>query len=151
MSTLYQLTKTLHTLAQKKAKKHGLELVIKSDFMIDKNGEIYQNAEFMNGGMTKDLLPTIQEPQIRQILLAFKDVLGENPEKIELGFFAINFNIFGDKNDMKKWNKLSEVIEDLPKSQAEALCKKWLDGLSPLIDSDPEKVLEELKQILQSI
>jgi len=32
MSNLYNLTKTLHTLAQEKAKKHGLELKIESDY-----------------------------------------------------------------------------------------------------------------------
>jgi hypothetical protein len=32
----------------------------------------------------------------------------------------------------------------LPKSQAEAICQKWLDGLIPLFDQEPEMVLQEL-------
>jgi hypothetical protein len=32
----------------------------------------------------------------------------------------------------------------LPKSQAEAICQKWLDGLTPLFNQEPEMVLQEL-------
>ena len=32
----------------------------------------------------------------------------------------------------------------LPKSQAEALCQKWLGGLTPLFNQEPEMVLQEL-------
>jgi len=38
-----------------------------------------------------------------------------------------------------------------PKTQAEALCAKYLDGLDPMFDQAPEKVLEELTEIIKNI
>ena len=84
----------------------------------------------------------IQAPQIRQILFELKDVLDvlantkthTETDKMIGGMRAIGFE-FKSQSQFK----------------AEALCRKWLDGLTPLIDTEPDKVLEELLEILKKL
>jgi hypothetical protein len=59
------------------------------------------------------LYPSIQQPQIRQILISLKD----------------------------KYTS---------ESKAEALCARWLDGLEPMFERVPVKVLDELKEALSN-
>jgi hypothetical protein len=42
--------------------------------------------------------------------------------------------------------QLNEVL-----NMTEIYCIKWLDGLTPLIDTEPEKVLQELLEILKKL
>jgi hypothetical protein len=137
----HQLNQQCLDLAQEKAKKHGLELKIEREFNKDvKTGETWE--------ITK-----IQEPQTRQILLAFKDVLGENPEYVQTDKdikYCIKSGETTTTNLLKKIQILS------PKSQSQTLDDKWFrpdydtDGKS-LFDQEPETVLTELLQILKSI
>jgi hypothetical protein len=124
----------LHQLIKEKAKKHGLN---------------YPDLNIM------------EAKQIRQILVAFKDILGENPE-IEIFEKAIKGNevkisspAYLDTEWVKVFkihNEGLEIIKKMtPKSQAEVLCQKWLDGLEPLIETNPEQVLNELLEILKTI
>jgi hypothetical protein len=133
MSNIYNLTATIHTLAQEKAKKHGLELEIESDFF----WETENNTIFIPNDIQDNqgyLCSVIEVPQIRQILLAFKDILGDNPEYTKYSKSA-QFHYF----------------LTLQKNYAEALCHKWLDGLNPLFAREPETVLQELIQILKNL
>ena len=43
------------------------------------------------------------------------------------------------------------MIDILPKSQAEALCQKWLGGLKPLFNRESKTVLQELVEILENL
>jgi hypothetical protein len=158
MSNTYQLHQQIHTLIQEKAKKHGLEIEIeptnlagwKVPMCYTPDGEIWQMDYKKANKMfkTDKYVPILFAPQIRQILVAFKEVLGENPEKIDLtgltGFESA-FAIF--KNGL------------IAKSYSKALDDKWLGASEdeegnyqqPLIDREPETVLTELLEILQLI
>jgi len=99
---------------------------------------------------TSKLYPAIDPPQIRQILQAFEGVLGDNPEYIkkfeELTDIA---NELGFDECPKCGTNIFHQTEE--KNYSQALCQKWLDGLNPMFDSEPEKVLEELNEILENL
>jgi hypothetical protein len=100
--------------------------------------------------------PAIQPSQIRQILIHLQDILGENPEYNEIDWKKKGSSI---EFTWDEWNTgglstdyISFLGLKLPaKHQAEALCQKWLDGLNPMIDSNPEKVLGELNEIIKTL
>ena len=152
MSNLYQLTQQIHTLAQEKAKKHGLELEIESDYFVSEDNKIYHNYMFPFNGETGDfeknlIQSSIQTDQIRQILWVFREVLGENPE-----YTATNWTYGGVVDPNFQNEELWRAkLERLPKTKAEALCQKWLGGLQPFFNSEPVTVLHELITILESI
>jgi hypothetical protein len=89
--------------------------------------------------------PAIQTPQIRQILLAFKEVLGANPE-----YTKIQKTSSFEETYISAYN-FGFQYGITPDSQAEALCSRWLDGLEPMIEREPETVLSELLDILKKI
>jgi hypothetical protein len=145
MSNLFELTKKLHQTIQEKAEKHGLETKIKNIFreceyffyeIFDVEGTITQRLSSVylyepigrREPPFKRLCPAIQAPQIRQILLAFKEVLGESEEIKELNI----------KNTPNRF-------------YVDELCSRWLDGLEPLFVREPETVLTELLEILKNI
>lgn len=155
MSNLYNLTKELHTIIQEKAEKHGLKIEIIGDYGWHKLGDeyVYENTDAVQ--KLPDFVG-LEAPQIRQILLAFKEVLGENPE------YSHYFNATNRMIAIAVLNELEEqykymngygqaMIDTLPKTQAEALCEKWLDSLTPMFETNPEQVLIELLEVLKSI
>jgi len=152
MSNLYKLTQNLHKIIQEKAKKYGLELVIKSDKIIYWDNFPEKPSDYHIGDSSmlvnapdwflKKAVLLIQADQIRQILWVFRDVLGENPEWTRVEKFY-SYELCDQCGNADENTKI--------KSQAEALCHKWLDGLEPLFDREPETVLTELIQILESI
>ena len=92
---------------------------------------------------------TISSNTIRQILIAFKDLLGENPKFTELENAIKNLK---DGHYNRYVMCVTHIVNGyIPQSKAEALCHKWLDGLNPLFDSEPELVLEELLEVLQNL
>ena len=109
-----------------------------------------------------DFTPPIEATQIRQILLAVKDELGDNPI-MELDEETIFYEEYLPKMtdyekylwDKKAWLDGGKKIGYQPiwvsKSYSEALCNKWLDGLTPLFDSEPVPVLKELLEILENL
>lgn len=141
MSNLYNLTKSIHNEVERINPKLGLEIEIESDyFLIDyENGEIGKFGEseikiiaqkFESLGAGKcEYIPAIQAPQIRQILVGLKEVL-----KTEIKYDSM----FGDM-----WITNPNTANNL--------CQKWLDGLEPLFDREPENVLNELLEILKNI
>lgn len=104
----------------------------------------------------------ISKTQIRQILIGLKDVLGENPE-IEKNKILLDkleeeekvVSVLGNEFDnyvaKENLNAHKVKIHKTVESQAEALCQRWLDGLEPLFDREPEKVLQELIEILENL
>jgi len=139
--TLYTANENLTKAAQEKAKELGLEIKLKDEYGINRNGDIYQNAEFINGRVPKDLIPAIQEKQIRQILLAFQEVLGK----------CQNWNeLYKDKKDKFDYSDLAIFAKVLPITSPN-LCERWLNGLNPMFDQEPKKVLEELTTIIEQL
>lgn len=99
--------------------------------------------------------PVIESPQIRQILIGLKDVLGDNAD-----YKKERYNWVKNKNDERfiADNKKDcvfvinyKIDKIYKKSQAEALCQKWLDGLNPLFEREPKTVLQELIEILENL
>jgi hypothetical protein len=141
MSKQYQLTRKIYRNLQKVCEKYD-----EIEWMLKIENEFFYFEKFKKGGNSSFFVdyylsknscavcfPAIQEKQIRQILVHLQEVLGENPE--------YQFIELADENKKYKFIK----------SQAEALCQKWLDGLTPLFDTDPISVLTELNEILQSL
>jgi hypothetical protein len=132
-NTLYTITDELHEVIQAKAKKFGVEIDLTNNVFVIGNRICRLNAvetpDYFSESTNSAL--AIQAPQIRQILLAFKEVLKKTQ------------NVYIAKTDEQKiWiaNKISET-----------LCRKWLDGLQPLFESNPELVLSELLEILKAL
>ena len=119
---------------------------------------------------SKDIknIEEITAPQIRKILLTFKDALGENPEwtayEKELIEIATNLQIQQDKYPDPSQARMMDMIEKayeahiilekrkwLPETLSEALCQKLVDGLTPRFDFDPNEVLTELLNNLDKI
>jgi len=165
MSELYQITKQLHETIQNKAKELGKKFEIKSDFIwLERNGEYkihynrYASILSMADKVVKLKCLAIEVTQIREVLIALQDILGENPE-LEKAQKSINTieqldvhePYFNERNKTLAIGRAIQFQFLLPKSQSEALCKKWLDGLTPLIDSNPIQVLTELNEILTKL
>lgn len=175
MSNLYNLTQQLHQTIQEKAEKHGLKIEIKNKFEwvitpYDYEGNEYDLLE--HGSLGSGYLVSIQATQIRQILLAFKEVLGESEEILEnkkelerllgkdntLDYLknimdeAEYLNQFVDNNQDRAITQLESNIKNTPNQfYVDELCSRWLDGLEPLFDREPENILTELLEILKSI
>jgi hypothetical protein len=141
MSTvIYNLTKQINEILPKLCKKHGLELMVESDKIIYWDNFPEKPSDYHIGDSSmlvnapdwflKKAVLLIQEPQIRQILLALKDVLGQDP-------------------DLWWCDVTNRALS--PESLSEALCQKWLGNLQPMFDSEPETVLTELLQILKTL
>jgi hypothetical protein len=172
MSNIYNLTKQIHTNLLKVCEKYGLEkLKIESEKYIYTNSNILLPIDQNTGDyqkLDKPYYPAIQPPQIRQILVHLQGVLGENPEYAETSN-SLNEDIQKNRklitnisiNDWAEVECLIQIndgigykeakLEILPKSQAEALCQKWLDGLTPLFDTNPVAVLTELNEVLENL
>jgi len=178
-ANLYKLTQKINTLTQQKAKKYSLELEIENFIVFDQFGN--ERAKRQDNLYIE--YPKIQEPQIRQILVAFQDVFkktkkfykkmftgkraeqGETYYYFAAGFAGEKGYVVSAKDDRREHDnfcfnsdnyfvdldlaKLAEILNlDNP---AEALCQKWLDGLYPLFDREPETVLQELVEVLEKI
>jgi len=176
-NTLYTITAELHELIQAKAKKFEVVIKIKNNLFYDTVAKNFDKPELSNPIRSKEeifhfllmstdrdqlgrkrFIEVIEAPQIRQILLAFKEVLGHNPEYIE---WQNKNESFKDVRQSISYNtiqvrKLIAFIEFRSEQnpimkQAEALCTKWLDSLTPLIDREPETVLSELLEVLKAL
>ena len=164
MSQTYQLTQKILTIAQEKAKKHGLELVIESNFawfyskskneykMLHKQ---YGVAVIVSNFDDVELkCSAIQEPQIRHILTVFEGVLGENPFYFHTISFREDEIVLIDNLEQPWFLSYNKEITTLqkaltrPKSQAEALYNRWFGYKNR---PSEEQVLTEFLEVLQSI
>jgi len=175
----YQLTKKIHAIIPKLAEKYNKEVELTSSGYylakypaLGKDGKIYSKYERLSefqGRSTYRLeeFPEIVSSQIRQILIAFEDVLTGKPKvKNELDFFELHIGdcirefFLYEKVKEGITNQIELAVRDLhkefvgksnPESFVQAFCQKWLDGLTPLFDKEPETVLEELLEILTKL
>jgi hypothetical protein len=94
---------------------------------------------------------SIQAPQIRRILRALEEDLGSNPDidRWQKQADEVKPIYFGD--ECMQYYQVCGNIMMLPKTLAEALCSRWLDGLDPLFEREPETVLEELLEVLENL
>jgi hypothetical protein len=178
MSNLYTATANLHKAVQEKAEKLGLEIELLNDsyykiikhrvfnkFELESVFKIEGEIETLITGqdniinvLSKKEIPLIEEKQIRQILLAFQEVLGENPE-----FIKTDLQLGKDKYDfedmIKTYNKGFDAGLHQTKTQVKALDDNWLSTIEEngkytgqcMFDREPVKVLEELTTIINNI
>jgi len=117
-NTIYQLTQQIQTLVQEKAKKHGLELEIESDYFVSEDNKIYHNYMFPFDGEAGDfeknlIQSSIQEPQIRQILMAFQDQFGIKVDKFEKNNLSFVYNQEGKLINSKFTREPVTVLHEL--------------------------------------
>jgi len=149
MTKLYELTKQTHELVKKLAKQENIKIKLIPTFFVDSDGSEYDRPAEITS-----IIPAIKAPQIRQILQAFEGVLGENPEWQELNKQENDLNPHGS---YVSWDVALDhgITQGLlfytPEFLSEFLCQKWLDGLNPMFNSKPEKVLTELNEILENL
>lgn len=156
MPNTYTTTARILELLPQVCTKNNIEQIqIKSEYVIKNNGEICHNAEFINGGIEKDLITRIYEPQIRQILVGLQEVLGRNilfdRNLSSSSYDLLEYEAVCDLSEHPYAFDLKKALVEPPHFQAEALCSRWLDGLTPLFDSEPEKVLQELVELLENL
>ena len=160
MTKLYTLTKKIHEAIEKINQKYGLEIDIKSDndnviyetdiavnttincgeCYISDTGELMSldSNNYIGFTLAEDWQFTINGNEIKQILNALQDLLGENPEYTEMEKHCT----YEECSECGSVNINPEIY-----SYSIALCHKWLDGLNPMFESEPVKVLEELLEL----
>lgn len=162
MSNLYPLRARIHELLPQINQKYGLEIEVESDFYWYVETSYFEGVHKRPGCFYKDdgfyervfdaAIDDIQAPQIRQILVGLQEVLGENPELHSKRLDNYSEFLEAFKNDTPIEAKYTELKnEAIPEFQAEVLCQKWLDGITPLFDREPEPVLQELVEVLEHL
>lgn len=160
--TQYQATKQLHKTVQAKAKEIGLKVEITGDYFwtkyqifntisnqIEDRIEILNNFQF-NKHYHKETFIAIQEPQLKQIFVAFAEKLGKNPDYVE---YEKNY-----QNVVEDWGNYDDVYSEgkshgkIKESQAEALYQKYCyDYPESAFKKDPVKVLLEVNEIIKNL
>ena len=166
--TQCQAVKQLHKTVQAKAKEIGLKVEITGDYFwtkyqifntisnqIEDRIEILNNFQF-NKHYHKETFIAIQEPQLKQIFVAFAEKLGKNPEYINwLNTYTENGGdcwYEGDPDDWFTAGKADGKLESTPQSQAEALYQKYCyDYPESAFKKDPVKVLLEVNEIIKNL
>ncbi len=180
MSNTYQLTQQIHQQVHRIAEEKGIKFEIenykylypKDKFsfkdqrtILDEDDNFYLSYRYNEEGYSPT--PLIDsEKQIKQILVAVKNILGLNVDwsvikrdlkllqfvSISTDFSTFYLNEVNSKvYAFGKKSYLEGRIQALKESQAEALCQKWLDGLEPMFETNPDQVLGELLEILKGI
>jgi hypothetical protein len=137
--TQYQATQQLHKAVQAKAKELGLKPVDLYNFNI----------------FEKDGTYLIEEPQIKQILIAFQEKLGEDPTYTRVYKMEMNFLKF---SKMSEANKIEEVTGKINpfnfgfSSKAETLYQRFCCGFPQSeFEINPVAVLTELNEIIKNL
>jgi len=185
----FQLNQKINEILPKLAEKYGKEIEIENYkvLYLKENDEteigdciigsyinyISNTGDLMTVGeqggiattISHDWIVKIEAPQIRQILLALQDVLGENPEYTQMQILK---NKYADVTNVLypaviveeyriKANMLAKkiayeiLLEKAVVYYSEALCKKWVDTLTPLVDREPVTVLTEFLEVLENL
>jgi hypothetical protein len=172
----YNTQQQIHEQVQRIAKKEGVEIKIESDYYYSTNGQKW-NKDFELIPWEVDLsnyTTAIQEPQIRQILLALQEVLQFKGMDIKMLIPELNLQIEQDFSQgflqrlaqvMKENILVGESIysfavnyhiyrlqeEGIGTATTKALCERWLNGLTPMFETNPDQVLTELLEILKTL
>lgn len=150
MTKIYDLTKQIHQLIEKINEKYGLIINIKY------SGYVH-DCLFPEPRLERYKEPVyyqIKPHHIRHILLSLSDTLDENyfnQETANEEAKQQNYFSSAELSDAFERGYYSCLLNFHHKTIAEALCQKWLDGFNPMIDTDPEKVLSELLEVLENL
>lgn len=142
MSKIYSLTQKIHSLIPQINQKYGLEIKIKSESnyyydTIAKGNPITHQIEIVYLRCIsldriqlgrKRFISQIQASQIRQILVVLERILAKP-------YIECDHRIIYE----------GKIIT------ADLLCQKWLDGINPLTELEPETVLQELVEVLENL
>jgi hypothetical protein len=146
MTKIYTLTQQIHKTIDLINKKYGLEINIyyylSYSSYKDENDYTVVESWRCKDKSVYDSFFLIEEKQIKKILNALKDVLGENPKYTEIEKHCT----YEECSECGSVDTNPEIY-----LYSTALCHKWLDGLNPMFESEPEKVLEELLEVLQKL
>ena len=163
----YTLSKKITELLPLVASKYGVEII--ANLLRDKEGcqafsdicgKKDQEGKFLckycqswNGQQREVEISSKDLPdQIKQILIALEKVLEENPEILKInnqGYGDCRLEYSGDHYlIIDYWDDIREIGYI---KYSEALCQKWLDGLNPLITTNPDQVLSELIEVLENL
>lgn len=160
MSKLYELTKQIHNILPKVEEKYRVKIKVNNENWWletwDDTGGIFIGD--IDTEESRRLCPAIESNQIRQILVALENKLQNS--------MSDKARRFGPKSRQKVIAYLHDPEYPLPekikkycieyllcKKQPTSLelCNRWLDGLTPLFDREPETVLTELLEILENL
>ena len=155
MSNSYNLTQKIHELLPKINQKFGLKVEVignwqnhpqKGLFLATEKMEVMGKENWQK--FLDECCLAIQADQIRQILVGLQEVLTKKTKFIKIDYQnAISASFEGDEINIKT-SKYDIILE----SEAETLYKKWCYVFpTSLFDSEPEKVLTELVEILQNL
>jgi hypothetical protein len=155
MSKLYELTKQIHEILPQVEQKYEIKTNIHLySLAIFKNGAILPNH-----GLNGSFLSYFGAPQILQILTDLQEILDKNPhwERVSEEREELNPHYHYTSNssygvwEAYQAGQLDMLLTFTPKSTAEVLCNRWLDGLDPLFNRQPEMVLQELLNVLENL
>lgn len=134
MNNLYKLTKEIHDVLRE------LKFIFPTKIQMEMPYNVKHNITLLTSNA------------IRQILVALEGVLGESNEHknwkrlgAEIGIHGIIQCDHGFQDYARRMYAESKPLY----SFAEIWCNRWLDGLNPLFDREPETVLKELLEILE--
>lgn len=137
MSNTYKLTSEMHQQISYLAEQKEIFIKITGDYTIDEDGDLWDRY-------TSSPI-AIQEKQIKQILVAVSDILGENPE-FEDAEDAMGYRLSNGSSPRECGLLLP------PKFKSQALYQKWLCSFPQSeFDTNKDKVLTELLEILKGI
>jgi hypothetical protein len=105
---------------------------------------------------TAQLMPTIKAYGLNSPIWYQRDLIcPRGANKIDRCHIANDFlnnskRVFPSKKTLE--DEIKKYLLDTEYTfSAKALCQKWLDGLTPLIDTEHEKVLTELLEVLKKL
>ena len=154
MTNILKITRQIHDTIDKINEKYGLEINIYhhlsySSYKDENDYTVVESWRSKDKSVYDSFFP-IEEKQIKQILIALNDMLGENPEYEELENGIKN--LYHDGGYDKYVFKVEDIaMKYTPATLASSFCHRWLDGLNPLFESEPELVLEELLEVLENL
>lgn len=153
MFNLYRITKEIHGLLPKVEEAKNVKFEIRFEKFIDGRLQGYIEGDYYAGHSDQASLF-----ELRQILKALEGVLGKGKMCLDLEIIEYEdqlpemtqkeFNYWHDHS----WVDIVRVgYKPYWETKAEAPCQKWLDGLDPLFDREPETVLTELRNVLKTL
>jgi hypothetical protein len=146
MSNLYTLTARTHELLPQVKAKYGLKFEVEptAGYITERGDIVYATMHGIKSA------PKIEEKQIRQILVGLQKVFEKNPDydKRYNDFYDIIDDGISTSEDIHNFLELFQLPLE---SQAEALCQKWLGSLTPMFDTNPTGVLEEMVEVLENL
>jgi len=140
-NTLYTLTKQINDLIPILNEKYGVKIEIDSEYCLIIPQRIkVDNYQIKYNTENKVILKQYKKKNDVDVIITNMSALVEESFVNAIQAPQIRQILIGLKE------QLNEVL-----NMTEIYCIKWLDGLTPMFDTEPEKVLEELLEILKKL